>query len=201
MNYYKSKLNLVRLALGMDVKLAEAILEDGVTRVEAESFEAGSKIFVVSEDGERAPAPEGVHVTEDGVRVTVDSEGTITLVEQPEPVEAEEVKEEVKVEAAEEEVKEEVEVKSEEEEPKPEMLEEIVDRKIEEAMEKVYMALEEVVKEVSEVKEEMASYKEKMSKTPASKKVSTFNSEAPKAEDALEARLEHLKELKGTLRK
>jgi len=81
MNYYKSKLNLIRVALGMDVKLAEAILEDGVTKVEAESFEAGSKIFVVSEDGERAPAPEGVHVTEDGVKVTVDAEGTITLVE------------------------------------------------------------------------------------------------------------------------
>ena len=201
MNYYKSKLNLIRVALGMDVKLAEAILEDGVTKVEAESFEAGSKIFVVSEDGERAPAPEGVHVTEDGVKVTVDAEGTITLVEQPEPVEAEEVKEEVEVKAAEEEIKEEVKVESEEEEPKPEMLEEIVDKKIEEAMEKVYMALEEVVKEVSEVKEEMASYKEKMSKTPASKKVSTFNSEAPEADDALEARLEHLKELKGSLKK
>ena len=195
MNYYKSKLNLIRVALGMDVKMAEAILEDGVTRVEAESFEAGSKIFVVSEDGERAPAPEGVHTAEDGTKITVDSEGTITLVEAPEPVE------EVEVEAAEEEVKEEVEIKSEEDEMEPkEMLEEIVDKKIEEAMEKVYMALEEVVKEVSEVKEEMASYKEKMSKTPASKKVSTFNSESSK-DDVLESRLDHLKELKSTLGK
>ena len=201
MNYYKSKLNLVRVALGMDVKMAEAILEDGVTRVEAESFEAGSKIFVVSEDGERAPAPEGVHTAEDGTKITVDSEGTITLVESPEPVEAEEVKEEVKVEAAEEEVKEEVEIKSEEDEMEPkEMLEEIVDKKIEEAMEKVYMALEEVVKEVSEVKEEMASYKEKMSKTPASKKVSTFNSESSN-DNVLESRLDHLKELKNSLGK
>ena len=194
MNYYKSKLNLIRVALGMDVKMAEAVLEDGVTRVEAESFEAGSKIYVVSEDGERAPAPEGVHTAEDGTKITVDSEGTITLVEAPEPVE------EVEVEAAEEEVKEEVKVESEEEEPKPEMLEEIVDKKIEEAMEKVYMALEEVVKEVSEVKEEMASYKEKMSKTPASKKVSTFNSEASH-DNVLESRLDHLKELKASLGK
>jgi hypothetical protein len=200
MNYYKSKLNLIRVALGMEVKMAEAVLEDGVTRVEAESFEAGSKIFVVSEDGERAPAPEGVHTAEDGTKITVDSEGTITLVESPEPVEAEEVKEEVKVEAAEEEVKEEVKVESEELEPKPEELEEIVDKKIEEAMEKVYMALEEVVKEVSEVKEEMASYKEKMSKTPASKKVSTFNSESSN-DNVLESRLDHLKELKASLGK
>jgi len=203
MNYYKSKLNLIRVALGMTVKMAEAILEDGVTRVEAESFEAGSKIFVVSEDGERAPAPEGVHTAEDGTKITVDSEGTITLVEAPEPVEAEEVKEEVEVKAAEEEVKEEVKVEGEEHEPKPEkeMLEEIVDKKIEEAMEKVYMALEEVVKEVSEVKEEMASYKEKMSKTPASKKVSTFNSESSNDNNVLESRLDHLKELKSSLGK
>lgn len=194
MNYYKSKLNLIKVALGMEVKMAEAVLEDGVTKVEAESFEAGMKIFVVSEDGERAPAPEGVHTAEDGTKITVDSEGTITLVEAPEP----EV--EVEVEAAEEEVKEEVKVESEEEEPKPEMLEEIVDKKIEEAMEKVYMALEEVVKEVSEVKEEMASYKEKMSKTPASKKVSTFNSESSN-DDVLESRLDHLKELKASLGK
>ena len=81
------------------------------------------------------------------------------------------------------------------------MLEEIVDKKIEEAMEKVYMALEEVVKEVSEVKEEMASYKEKMSKTPASKKVSTFNSEPSNGDNVLESRLDHLKELKASLGK
>jgi hypothetical protein len=203
MNYYKSKLNLIRVALGMDVKMADAVLEDGVTRVEAESFEPGMKIFVVSEDGERAPAPEGVHTAQDGTKITVDSEGTITLVESPEPVEAEEVKEEVEVKAAEEEVKEEVKVEGEEHEPKPEkeMLEEIVDKKIEEAMEKVYMALEEVVKEVSEVKEEMASYKEKMSKTPASKKVSTFNSESSNDNNVLESRLDHLKELKASLGK
>lgn len=197
MNYYKSKLNLIRVALGIDVKMADAVLEDGVTRVEAESFEAGSKIFVVSEDGERAPAPEGVHTAQDGTKITVDSEGTITLVEAPEPVEAEEVE----VQAAEEEVKEEVKAESKEDDLKPAMLEEIVDRKIEEAMEKVFMALEEVVKEVSEVKEEMASYREKMSKAPASKKVSTFNSEVPSNDNVLESRLEHLKELKSSLGK
>lgn len=192
MNYYKSKLNLIKVALGMDVKMAEAVLEDGVTKVEAEAFEPGMKIFVVSESGEKAPAPEGVHVAEDGTKITVDAEGTITLVEAPEPVE-EGV--EIEIEAAEEEIKEEVKV---EEEPKTE-LEEIVDEKIEEAMGKVYMALEEVVKEISDVKEEMSAFKakmEKMSKTPASKKLSTFNSEADV--DSLESRIDHLKELKKT---
>jgi hypothetical protein len=189
MNQFKSKLNLIKVILGMDVKLAEALLEDGTTKVAAEAFEPGMKLFVVSETGEQAPAPEGQHTLQDGTRVTVDSEGTITEVIAADAV--------VEVEAAEEEIKEEI--KAEENEPMISKLEEIVKEKIEEAMEKVYMALEEVVKEVTEVKEEMRSYKEKMSKTPASKKVSTFNSEATSVENSLDSRLDHLKGLKASL--
>lgn len=193
MNQFKSKLNLIKVILGMEVKLAEALLEDGVTKVVAEAFEPGMKLFVVTETGEQAPAPEGQHTLEDGTKVTVDSEGTITEVMAADA----EPKVEVEIEAAEEEIKEEVKV----EEPLAAKLEEIVKEKIEEAMEKVYMALEEVVKEVTEVKEEMKAYKEKMSKTPASKKVSTFNSEASSVEDSLDSRLEHLKELKASFGK
>lgn len=192
MNQFKSKLNLIKVILGMEVKMAEAVLEDGVTKVAAEAFEPGMKLFVVSEAGEQAPAPEGTHTLEDGTKVTVDAQGTITEVETPAP------KVEVEIEAAEEEVKEEVKV-----EPSSAMVklvEEKIEEKINEVMEKVYMALEEVVKEVSEVKEEMKSYKEKMSKTPASKKVATFNSEIPNSsDDNLELRLEHLKDLKNSL--
>ena len=53
MNFYEQKINQIRIALGMEVKMAEAMLEDGVTRVEAEAFEPGKKIFVVSEAGEK----------------------------------------------------------------------------------------------------------------------------------------------------
>lgn len=201
MNYYKSKIDLIKIALGMKEAMAEAVLDDGVTRVEAEAFETGMKIYVVSEEGEKAPAPEGVHVTEDGTKVTVDSEGTITQVELPEPVEAEEVKEEVEVKAAEEEVKEEVKIESEEDEEEVVDMQKYVDDKIEEAMGKVYMALEEVVREVSDVKEEMGKYKEKMSKTPAANKISTFNKESFDDSDRLNSRVEYLKELKRSLRK
>lgn len=193
MNQFKSKLNLIKVILGMEVKMAEALLEDGTTKVVAEAFEPGMKLFVVAETGEQTPAPAGTHTLEDGTVVTVDDQGTITEVVAADA----EPKVEVEIEAAEEEIKEEVKIDG----PVAEKLQEIVKEKIEEAMEKVYMALEEVVKEVTEVKEEMRSYKEKMSKTPGSKKVSTFNSEAPSNSDPIESRLEHLKELKASLGK
>ena len=57
MNFYHSKLNAIKIALGMDVKMVDAVLKDGVTKVMAETLEPGSKIYVISESGEKAPAP------------------------------------------------------------------------------------------------------------------------------------------------
>ena len=48
MNFYQEKLNQIKIALGMEVKMVEATLKDGVTRVETEALEPGSKIYVVS---------------------------------------------------------------------------------------------------------------------------------------------------------
>jgi hypothetical protein len=186
MNFYKEKINAIKIALGLDVKMAESILEDGVTRVEAESFEAGSKLFVVSESGERAPAPEGIHTLEDGTKVTVDAEGTISEVIEAEP------KVEVEIEAA-------AEVPAGEK-PAGEDVKEEMKKMIMQCME----AIEEVAKEVATVKEEMASYKskmEKMSKTPGATKLSTFNDEPITPTSALDARLEGLKTIKAELGK
>jgi len=186
MNFYKEKINAIKIALGLEVKMAESILEDGVTRVEAESFEAGSKLFVVSESGEKAPAPEGQHTLEDGTKVTVDAEGTISEVIEAEP------KVEVEIEAA-------AEVPAGEE-PAGEPLKEEMKKMIMQCME----AIEEVAKEVATVKEEMASYKskmEKMSKTPGASKLSTFNDEPTTPTSALDARLEGLKTIKAELGK
>ena len=199
MNFYQEKLNQIKIALGMEVKMAEAMLEDGVTKVEAEAFEPGKKIFVVSDSGEKGPAPEGIHTTEDGTKVTVDSEGTITAVEKPEPKE-EEV--EVKIEAAKEgdvlpptgDVVNEP-VKSE-----GDIMKEDMKKMIMQCME----AIEEVAKEVAVVKEEMANYKtkmEKMAKEPAASKISTFSANpATETIDPLEARLEQLKSVKAELK-
>ena len=194
-NYYLNKLNQIKVALGMDVKLVDAVLKDGVTRVSAESLEAGSKIYVVAEDGTKAPAPEGIHELEDGTEVYVDAEGTITQVEAPE-VEDGEVAEEVAA-AAEEPAKEEP---AEVEEPTA-----AEEDKVAEAMEKVMMAVEEVAKEVGSIKEEMAAFRakmEKMSKTPAATKISTFNNEAPATPvDAVDARIESLNSLRAEIAK
>ena len=186
MNFYKEKINAIKIALGLEVKMAESILEDGVTRVEAESFEAGSKLFVVSESGEKAPAPEGIHTLEDGTKVTVDAEGTISEVIEAEP------KVEVEIEAA-------AEVPAGEE-PAGEPLKEEMKKMIMQCME----AIEEVAKEVAVVKEEMSSYKskmEKMSKTPGASKLSTFNDEPVTPMSAIESRLEGLKTIKAELSK
>jgi len=198
MNFYQEKLNQIRIALGMEVRMAEAMLEDGVTKVEAEAFEPGKKIFVVSESGEKGPAPEGTHTTEDGTKVTVDSEGTITAVEKPEPEE----KVEIEVEAA---------AEGDIVPPTGDAVNEPVKTEgdiMKEDMKKMIMqcmaAIEEVAKEVAVVKEEMASYKEKMEKmsaTPASTKISTFNANpADEKESPLDARLDHLKSLKASFK-
>jgi len=186
------KLNQIRILLGMEVKMVEAVLEDGVTKVVAETLEPGFDLKVVSESGEEAPAPEGTHTLQDGTKVTVDAEGKITLVEKPEP------KIEVEVEAAAEEVP-----AGEEPAGQPTKTEkEIVDGEMKEMIMKLAEAVEEIAKEVSVVKEDMAAYKskmEKMSKTPASTKISTFNTEAPSEVNAIEARLEGLKRVKEEL--
>ena len=196
MNFYEEKINQIRIALGMQVKMAEAMLEDGVTRVEAEAFEPGKKIFVVSEAGDKGPAPEGTHTTEDGTKVTVDSEGTITAVEKPEP------KVEVEVEAAKE---------GDIIPPTGDAVNEPVKTEgdiMKEDMKKMVMqcmaAIEEVAKEVAVVKEEMASYREKMEKmsaTPAATKISTFNANpSEEKENLLDARVDHLRALKASLK-
>ena len=196
MNFYEEKLNQIRIALGMEVKMTEAMLEDGVTKVEAEAFEPGKKIFVVSESGEKGPAPEGIHTTEDGVKVTVDAQGTITAVEKPEP------KVEVEVEAAAEgdiipptgdAVNEPVKTEGD-------IMKEDMKKMIMQCME----AVEEIAKEVATVKEEMASYREKMEKmsaTPAATKISTFNANpSEEKESPLDARVDHLRSLKASFK-
>jgi hypothetical protein len=206
-NYYQEKLNQIRIALGMEVKMAEATLEDGVTKVEAEAFEPGKKIFVVSETGEKGPAPAGTHTTEDGTKVTVDDNGTITAVELPETEEFEKEEEEENGSfEKEEELLEKLKMKFEEE--LPAIIEEIIEEKIEEKLNSYKMESEEIIEQIVqdllEIKEEMSSYKkkmEKLSKSPASSKFTTFNTD-PSAEkvNTLEARVDHLKALKSELK-
>ncbi len=71
------------------VELATAQLENGTT-VEAEAFEAGNEIFIVTED-EKVALPVGEYTLEDGLKLTIEQEGIIASIgeaEETEEVEA-----------------------------------------------------------------------------------------------------------------
>ena len=83
----KETLNKVRTLLGIEVKLEQMTLDSGAV-FEAESFEAGQEVFVVS-DEERVAVPVGEYTTEDGKVIVVSEEGLIAEVKEAEAEEAE----------------------------------------------------------------------------------------------------------------
>jgi len=86
-------LNKVRILLGMEVKLETMKLDDNVTVIEAEAFEADNEVVVVTEDEQKIPLPVGNYNLEDGRVLVVAEEGLIAEVKEKE----EEVEEEVEV--------------------------------------------------------------------------------------------------------
>jgi len=90
----KSILNKVRTLLGLEVKLETMKLSDGVSMLEADAFEAGQPVFILTEDEQRIPVPVGEYELEDMRILVVIEEGVIAEVR-----EAAEVEEEVEVEA------------------------------------------------------------------------------------------------------
>ena len=131
-----------------EVELAQAKLDNG-TVLEAEAFESGNEVFIVSDD-EKVAVPVGEYLMEDGQILVVSEEGVIG------EIKSEEAKEEEEVEATEEieEVEAEYATKDELAEVKS-MLEEIkamIDKK----------------EEMSEVEEQV---KEELSETPASEPI------------------------------
>jgi hypothetical protein len=88
-----SLINQIKTLLGMEVKLEQMKLMDGVTVLEADMFEAGNEIFVVTEDEQKIPVPVGEYEMEDGRMLIVVEEGIISEIK-----EKEEEEEEVEVE-------------------------------------------------------------------------------------------------------
>ena len=107
----KSILNKVRTLLGLEVKLETMMLSDGVSMLEADVFEAGQPVFILTEDEQRIPVPVGEYELEDMRILVVIEEGVIAEVR-----EAAQVEEEVEVEAPA--VEEEVEAATETATPK-----------------------------------------------------------------------------------
>ena len=149
---------LAELSSIREVKFEQMTLENGAV-LEAESFEAGNEVFVVSGD-DRVAAPVGEHLLEDGRILVIEEEGVVA--------EIKEASAEVEVEAPEAEVElAEVEVK--EEAP-------AVVAIIEKVLEEIAMMREEMKGMREEMggyakKEEMAAVKAELSAAPAAKAI------------------------------
>jgi hypothetical protein len=94
-----SVLNQIKTLLGMDVKLEQRKMADGVTLIEADAFEMDNEVFVITEDEQKIPVPIGEYEMEDGMIMSVVEEGLIAdykeaVKEEEAPVEEEEVVEE-----------------------------------------------------------------------------------------------------------
>ena len=135
-----------------EVKLAQAKLDNG-TVLEAEAFEAGNEIFIVTED-ERVAVPVGEYQMEDGQILVVSEEGIIGEIKAAEAEESEE------------------EVEAEEEE-----MAYVSKEEFESAVEEI----KGMINELKEKKEEMAEVeeqvKQELSETPAVEPI-THNPEA-----------------------
>ena len=94
----KSILNKVRTLLGLEVKLETMMLSDGVSMLEADVFEAGQPVFILTEDEQRIPLPIGEYELEDMRILVVIEEGVIAEVREAAEVEEEVVEETPEVE-------------------------------------------------------------------------------------------------------
>ena len=82
----------------MEVKLETMKLSDGVTVLEAEMFEAGNEVFVVTEDEQKIALPIGEYELEDGRILIVVEEGVISEIKEKEAEEVEAPEEEAPIE-------------------------------------------------------------------------------------------------------
>ena len=127
----KETLNKVKTLLGLEVKLEQMKLDNG-TVLEAEMFEAGKDVFIVSEE-EKVPLPVGEYVLENGMILLVTEDGIIS---------------EIKEAAAEEEAP------IEEEVTEPEMAAETTPKKVVESISKemFFSEIEKLRNEIAELK-------------------------------------------------
>jgi len=75
--------NQIKELLGMDIKLAQMKLQDGITVIEAEAFEPEQAVFIVNGE-DKVPMPVGEYALEDGTVLKVEVEGVIASIEMPE---------------------------------------------------------------------------------------------------------------------
>ena len=87
----------------VEVAMATMMLKDGVTVLEAESFETGiydnpMSVMIVAENGDKVPAPIGEHELEDGRILVITEEGIIAEIKEAMAEEVETPESEIEVE-------------------------------------------------------------------------------------------------------
>ena len=128
---------LAELSSIREVKFEQMTLENGAV-LEAESFEAGNEVFVLSGE-DRVAAPVGEHLLADGRVLVIEEEGLIAEIK----------------EASEEEAKVEIEVEAE-------MPTELAEMEVKEEAPAVVAVIEKVLEEVAMMREEMKAMREEM---------------------------------------
>ena len=169
-------LNKVKELLGMEVKLEQRKLEDGVTVIEADEFAPDNEVMIVTEDEQMIPLPVGEYVMEGGEEVlVVTEEGLISEIKAKE----EEVEEEVVEEEAKKDYEEKEEEMADESRPIKKTVESIV-------KETFFSEIEALKKENEELKAEVEhlskiNNKEEFSKEEATEEVVELSNEEPAA--------------------
>lgn len=134
---------LAELSSIREVKFEQMTLENGAV-LEAEAFEAGNEVFIVSGE-DRVAAPVGEHLLSDGRVLVITEEGIIA-----------EIKE---ASAPEEEASVEIEVEASAEEPAETELAEV---EVKEEAPAVAAIVEKVLEEIAMMREEMKAMREEM---------------------------------------
>ena len=167
-----SLINQIKTLLGMEVKLETMKLSDGVTVLEAEMFEAGNEVFVVTEDEQKIALPIGEYEMEDGRILVVVEEGIISEIKEKE--EEEEMPEEAPIE---EEAKKEQEMETSKAAPKK-----IVESMIKESF---FSEIEALKNENNELKAELSKLKETKEVELSEVKPISFNPENENTNDSI----------------
>ncbi len=154
------------LGLETEVKLAQMRLEDGTTVLEAEAFEAGMEVFIVTEEG-NVPLEVGEYTLEDGKILVVTEIGIIAEVKE---AEVEEMPEEEAPVAEEAPVEENM--STEERQPKK-TIESII-------KETLFSEVEAIKKENEELKAELSALKAAAVELSENPKPITYNPENEK---------------------
>jgi hypothetical protein len=152
---------LAELASVREVKFEQMTLENGAV-LEAEMFEAGNEVFVMSGE-DRVPAPVGEHLLSDGRILVITEEGVIA---------------EIKEAAAEAEVSVEVEA-PEVELAEVEVTEEAPVADVAEAIAKVIEEVAAMREEMKAMREEMGSYAKKEEMAAVEQKFSSQSAAKP----------------------